>query len=179
MLDDGCEAVGGMRIGRRNRSTYFEKTCPSTTLFATNLTWPDLGSNPDRRGGNPATNRLSYGTAFHELLGSFLKCFAFKKCSAPYTESGFLSGTFWSRRSLIPFISFHTLGIRRYVSLYRGFVYCRAPVLQDTTQCRRERVSNIDSNCIRTCYICVRAVQDHAHNTVRGPCEQCFYFSLF
>jgi hypothetical protein len=25
--------------------------------------WPDLGSNPSRRGGKPATNRLSYGTA--------------------------------------------------------------------------------------------------------------------
>jgi hypothetical protein len=24
----------------------------------------DLGSNPARRGGKPATNRLSYGTAF-------------------------------------------------------------------------------------------------------------------
>jgi hypothetical protein len=26
-------------------------------------TWPDLGSNPGRRDGNPATNRLSYGAA--------------------------------------------------------------------------------------------------------------------
>jgi hypothetical protein len=30
----------------------------------TNPTWPDPGSNPDRRGGKPATNRLSYGAAF-------------------------------------------------------------------------------------------------------------------
>jgi hypothetical protein len=34
----------------------------STTLSTTNPTWPDLGSNPARRGGKPATNRLSYGT---------------------------------------------------------------------------------------------------------------------
>jgi hypothetical protein len=27
-------------------------------------TWPDLGSNPGRCDGKPATNRLSYGTAF-------------------------------------------------------------------------------------------------------------------
>jgi hypothetical protein len=27
-----------------------------------NMTWP--GANPGRRGGNPATNRLSHGTAF-------------------------------------------------------------------------------------------------------------------
>jgi hypothetical protein len=27
--------------------------------------WPDLGSNPGRWGGKPATNRLSYGAAYH------------------------------------------------------------------------------------------------------------------
>jgi hypothetical protein len=37
---------------------------PSATLSATYPTWPDLGSNPGRRGGKPATNRLSYGTVY-------------------------------------------------------------------------------------------------------------------
>jgi hypothetical protein len=37
--------------------------CPSPTLSTTNTTWPDLGSNPGRRVGKSATNRLSYGTA--------------------------------------------------------------------------------------------------------------------
>jgi hypothetical protein len=32
--------------------------CPSK-----NPTWPDQGLNPGRRGGKPATNRLSYGAA--------------------------------------------------------------------------------------------------------------------
>jgi hypothetical protein len=32
-------------------------------LSTTNPTWPDPGSNPGRRGGKPATNRLSYGAA--------------------------------------------------------------------------------------------------------------------
>jgi hypothetical protein len=32
-------------------------------LSTTNPTWPDLGSSLGRRGGKPATNRLSYGTA--------------------------------------------------------------------------------------------------------------------
>jgi hypothetical protein len=36
---------------------------PSATLSTTNSTWPDLGSNPGRRGGKPATNCLSYSTA--------------------------------------------------------------------------------------------------------------------
>jgi hypothetical protein len=36
--------------------------CPSQ-----NSTWPDLGLNPGRRGGKPATNRLSYGAASRSL----------------------------------------------------------------------------------------------------------------
>jgi UDP:flavonoid glycosyltransferase YjiC (YdhE family) len=39
------------------------KTCPSAILSTTNPIWPDPGSNPGRRGGKPATNRLSYGPA--------------------------------------------------------------------------------------------------------------------
>jgi hypothetical protein len=40
---------------------YSEETCPSATLSTTNPTSPDSGLNPGRRGGKPATNRLSYG----------------------------------------------------------------------------------------------------------------------
>jgi hypothetical protein len=43
-----------------------EKTYLSATLF-TNPTWPNLGSNPDRRDGKPATNRLSYGVYSYTL----------------------------------------------------------------------------------------------------------------
>jgi hypothetical protein len=42
---------------------YSEKTCPRAILSTANPTWPYLGSNPDLRGGKPATNHLSYGTA--------------------------------------------------------------------------------------------------------------------
>jgi hypothetical protein len=49
----------------QEKSKYSEKTCPSATLSTTNPTWPDLGSNPGHRGGKPATNRLSYGTALN------------------------------------------------------------------------------------------------------------------
>jgi hypothetical protein len=34
---------------------------PQRYLSTTNPKWPDLESNPGRRGGKPATNRLSYG----------------------------------------------------------------------------------------------------------------------
>jgi hypothetical protein len=48
-----CEAVGGMEIGRENGSTRGKPApvplCP-----------PQIpGLNPSRRGGKPATNRLS------------------------------------------------------------------------------------------------------------------------
>jgi hypothetical protein len=48
----------------QGKPKYSEKTCPSASLSTTNPTWPDLGSNPGRRGGKPETNRLSYGAAY-------------------------------------------------------------------------------------------------------------------
>jgi hypothetical protein len=33
----------------QGKPKYSKKTCPSATLFATNPTWPDSGSNPGRR----------------------------------------------------------------------------------------------------------------------------------
>jgi hypothetical protein len=47
----------------KGKPKYWKKTCPSVTLFTSNPTLPDPGWNPDRRGGKPATDRLSYGTA--------------------------------------------------------------------------------------------------------------------
>jgi hypothetical protein len=47
----------------QRKPKYSEKTCPDATLSTTNPTWPDSGLNPGRRGGKPATNRLSYGAA--------------------------------------------------------------------------------------------------------------------
>jgi hypothetical protein len=47
----------------QGKQKYSEKTCSSAILSTTNPTWSDPASNPGRRGGKPATNRLSYGTA--------------------------------------------------------------------------------------------------------------------
>jgi hypothetical protein len=48
---------------------YSEETYSRVIVSITNLTWLELGSNPGCRGGKPATNRLSYGTALmHDLL---------------------------------------------------------------------------------------------------------------
>jgi hypothetical protein len=46
--NDKCGAIGGMGC-RENRSTR-RKPVPSAALSTTNPTWPDRGSNPDRRG---------------------------------------------------------------------------------------------------------------------------------
>jgi hypothetical protein len=49
----------------QGKPKYSEKTCSSASLSTTNPTWPDLGSNPGRSGGKPATNHLSYDTAHY------------------------------------------------------------------------------------------------------------------
>jgi hypothetical protein len=58
----------------QGKPKYLEKTCPSATLSTTNPTWPDSGSNSGRRGGKPATNRLSYG-ATRQLSDRLNYCF--------------------------------------------------------------------------------------------------------
>jgi hypothetical protein len=65
----------------QGKPKYSEKTCPSAILSTTNPTWPDLESNPGRRGGKPATNRLSYRTAFSPALSLPL---LFRLASATY-----------------------------------------------------------------------------------------------
>jgi hypothetical protein len=46
----------------QGKQKYSEETCPSAALSTTNpICCPD--ANPGRRGGKPATNRLSYDTA--------------------------------------------------------------------------------------------------------------------
>jgi hypothetical protein len=55
---------------RRLTAWAMARTCPSATLSTTNPTWIDPGSNPGLRGGRPAANRLSHGTA----LGWGLPC---------------------------------------------------------------------------------------------------------
>jgi hypothetical protein len=56
--DDECEAVGEIRIGRGSRSA---RRKPATvTLCSPQIPHAlNLCSNADRRGGKPATNRLS------------------------------------------------------------------------------------------------------------------------
>jgi hypothetical protein len=65
MIGDGdCGEIGGMKIVQ-GKPKYSEKTCLPQRHFcpSQNPTRPDPGLNPGRRGGKPATNRLSYGAA--------------------------------------------------------------------------------------------------------------------
>jgi hypothetical protein len=62
-----------MKLSAENRSTG-GKTCSSATLSTTNPTWTDPGWNPGLRGGRPAANRLSHGTAFcQRTTGSYFQ----------------------------------------------------------------------------------------------------------
>jgi hypothetical protein len=63
MINDECGAVGGMRIGRRNRSTR-RKPAPVS------LCPPQIPHDLTRAAavGNPATKRLSDGTASRWIL---------------------------------------------------------------------------------------------------------------
>jgi hypothetical protein len=47
-----------------------EETCPSAALSTTDPTCCPI-TNPGHRGGKPATNRLSYGTAFFYLAREY------------------------------------------------------------------------------------------------------------
>jgi hypothetical protein len=63
MIGDGdCGEIGGMKIGRGNRSTR-RKPAPAPLHPPQIPTLLDPGLNPGPRGGNPANNRLSYGAA--------------------------------------------------------------------------------------------------------------------
>jgi hypothetical protein len=72
---DGEEygAVGGIKIGRGNRST---RRKPAPAPLCSPQVPLDLGLNPGRRGGKPGINRLSCGTAtFMKLIPYLLAKF--------------------------------------------------------------------------------------------------------
>jgi hypothetical protein len=65
---EGRLAVETEVLGENLPQRHF---CPSQ-----NPSWPDPGLNPGRRGGKPATNRLSYGEACGlDLFGILLEVF--------------------------------------------------------------------------------------------------------
>jgi hypothetical protein len=70
-----CRLAGETEVlGENLPSRHF---CPSQ-----NPTWPDPGLNPGRRGGKPATNRLSYGAALPSPRG--ISNFYIPKLHDPY-----------------------------------------------------------------------------------------------
>jgi hypothetical protein len=48
----------------RGKPKDSEKSCPSATLSTTSPTWTALSTNQGLRDEKPATNRMSYGTAY-------------------------------------------------------------------------------------------------------------------
>jgi hypothetical protein len=47
----------------QGKPKYSEETCPGAILFTTKSHMTTRSRTPDRSGGKPATNRLSYGAA--------------------------------------------------------------------------------------------------------------------
>jgi hypothetical protein len=69
----------------QGKPKYSKNICPSAALSSTNLTWLDLGSNPGRHGGKPATNCLSndtnkYNTIFFSYLIHPLAALGILRC---------------------------------------------------------------------------------------------------
>jgi hypothetical protein len=63
MIDEGdCGAIGGMKIGRGNQSTW-RKRAPAPLCPPQIPHDQTRARTPDRRGGKPATNSLSYCAA--------------------------------------------------------------------------------------------------------------------
>jgi hypothetical protein len=56
-----------------DRENLGEKPATSATLSTTNPTCVDLGSNPELRGQEKTTNRLSHGTASYGLKLALIK----------------------------------------------------------------------------------------------------------
>jgi hypothetical protein len=59
MMAGGCGAFSGMRIYKRNQSTWREPASVPIVHHKSLMTW--RGIEPGPRSGNPATNRQKYG----------------------------------------------------------------------------------------------------------------------
>jgi hypothetical protein len=64
----------------QEKPKYSKKICPSSASSTTNPTLPYPGSIPGRRYEKPATNRLSYSTAFRYNCNSIPLCVVPMKC---------------------------------------------------------------------------------------------------
>jgi hypothetical protein len=62
--DDGWVWAIWWNDNWQGKPKYSAETRPPAILSPTNPKWLDLESNSGRRGGKPATNCLSYGTAY-------------------------------------------------------------------------------------------------------------------
>lgn len=62
MVDELVCSAG--RVILMGKPKYSEQNPPFTTFSTINSTWTDMGLNPDMCDKRPASNHLSYGTAF-------------------------------------------------------------------------------------------------------------------
>jgi hypothetical protein len=80
-------AIGGMKIGRGNRST--RKNLPQRHFVYHKIPHDQTRDwTPDRRGGKPVINRLSYGAAYARTIIKYNlgERFWFRICQRPYKQ---------------------------------------------------------------------------------------------
>jgi hypothetical protein len=109
-----CRLAGDTEVlGENLLQRHF---CPSQ-----NPTWPDLGLNPGRRGGKPATNRLSYGAALSLRLPSGWAVFP---CTSPshQTYSTSLGRTLRAPLSYLRLKTYRREGIELLTEMISGVI---------------------------------------------------------
>jgi hypothetical protein len=162
-----CELAGETEL--------FGEICPTATLSNINPTWPDPGSNPGRRGGKPATNRLSRGKAVYFFGYSFkVKNF----------ELGTITNLPVSQGSPLPGCPEPGIGDNAYRMRSGQFIYlvptsqktpmCVA-ITSNTTVCTRQRNNN------SYCLLVIKQWQNHrklqALRGLRVP-PRCFFANV-
>jgi hypothetical protein len=85
-----CSSRWSDKLQRKPK--YSQRTCLNATLFTTNPTQIDLGSNPIRCGGRPTTNRLSYDTDIGVNEASCFKSLLAKLLCVGWLPNNTLSG---------------------------------------------------------------------------------------
>jgi hypothetical protein len=107
----------------QGKPRYSEKTYLSAALSSTNTTWPDLGSTPSRPGGQPATNRLTYGKDLRRFViwdtGSVSRHNAMG-CYRTFLSSLCLLGRFSERMNMKCRVSEHVSESSKYWSWWCG-----------------------------------------------------------
>jgi hypothetical protein len=139
----------------QGKPKYSDKTCPSATLFTTNHTSPDPGSNPGRRSGKPTTNRLSYGAALRVRVSSPSGLiWTVEKKSYALKALAFLRATEYTRRPFASWVTKHSPENNEQL-----FLFLQLLVANETGNKLVIHEIKVHFNVYKTC--CVVLIKEH------------------